>query len=79
MLWYLFSQNKKLMKAWIQELGDSLIWVTMHTLFAWILKLKNVISFLCIFPMETNQMFVVYNDFVTATHDLHYLKCDFRI
>lgn len=28
--------------------------------------------------METNQMFVACNDFVTTTRDLHYLKCDFR-
>lgn len=45
-------------------------------LFILIIKLKNIIYFLYIFPMETSQMFIVCKDFVGVRHVLHQLKCD---
>jgi hypothetical protein len=32
-----------------------------------------------IFPMETNQMFIGYNDFMGAIHGLHHMKCDLNV
>ncbi len=28
------------------------------------------------FMVKTNQVFIIYNDFVCVRHDLHHLKCD---
>jgi hypothetical protein len=48
----------------------------MHTLFALIMKLQNFFFLGYIFPMDTNHMFIICNDFVCDIHSFHHLKCD---
>jgi hypothetical protein len=49
----------------------------MHTLFALILKPRNIIFvFISFFSMKANQKVFPYDDFVGAKHGFHHLKHD---
>lgn len=61
----------------MQQLDDSFNWVAMHPLVCFDSKAQKHVFFpLYIFPLKTNQMFVIYNNFMNSTHGLHHLKCD---
>jgi hypothetical protein len=59
-----------------EQIDGPLIWVAMHVLSALIMEPSNLFFYLYIFFMvKTNQVFIIYNDFVCVRHD-HHLKCD---
>ncbi len=74
----IFNWYKDLMKVEMQDLCGPFTWVAIHMPFSFqFWNPKNLIFlFVSFFPMDTNQMSIVYNGFVHVKHGFHHLKCD---
>jgi hypothetical protein len=62
----------------MQDLCGPFTWVAIHMPFSFQFwnPLNLIFLFVSIFPMDTNQMSILYNGFVHVKHGFHHMKCD---